>query len=473
MTTETQVKRFVAAKNIVIPFKTLEKAAEEANDYKFMRAGNNHYVCKHGDKRYVIIEKLSADDVPVLGCSCEAWTHAQDQDSCKHVAAFLKRSSKPAAVLDKRTAMDLIAAGWTKTEHGNLYPPDPDANTAARKADVDSAVNAKWTQDHLEIPPDPDLDLGVDDPLQESEELPTPKSYTRTCKYCKLGFEGSDPSVVFLRHETHEAKCPKNPANQAGTANEGELTGNCQWCGKEFKRYSKANLKAMIEEHEASCPKNPANISENPNSSNPRLVTQEAPEQQTTALSTGREFPDEREFTNAKVAAHVRNRGGFYKNQKGDEIPDSAAMSLYALDTCRISTETILIEKNEDQAKAIVRGHKGEVSVDASVILRFDVLKRREVLKMAKKYPKAILEWSEEMVPLLNLNFTLKDKTPMITLGEHMTNFAVDQEQFADRTAETLARRRVFDMLSGVDWRDDIEVQAEDADAASMGSKKR
>jgi hypothetical protein len=148
-------------------------------------------------------------------------------------------------------------------------------------------------------------------------------------------------------------------------------------------------------------------------------------------------------------------------------------MSLYALDTCRISTETILIEKNEDQAKAIVRGYKGEVFVDASVILRFDVLRRRELLKMAKKYPKAILDWSDQMMPNLDLNFILKDKTPVITLGEHMINFAIDQEQFADRTAETLARRRVFDMLSGVDWRDDVEVQVEDADAASMGSKKR
>ena len=472
MTTEIQVKRFVAAKNIVTPFKTLEKAAEEANDYRFMRAGNNHYVCKHGDKRYVIIEKLSSDDMPVIGCSCEAWAHAHDQDSCKHVAAFLKRSSKPAAALDKRTAMDLIAAGWTKTEHGNLYPPDPDANTAARKADVDSTVDAKWTQDHPEIPPDPDLDLGVDDPLPKSEEPPSPKSYTRTCKYCKLGFEGSDPSVVSLRHETHEAKCPKNPANKL-------LITPCRYCGMDIKERSQEDLLLAVEDHEAGCVKNPANAL--PEDPVPPVIAhgarpkKEEPkmEKNTTALSTGREFPDEREFTSARVEGYVKNRGGFYKNIKGEEVPDSAAMSLYALDTCRISTETILIEKNADQAKAIVRGYKSGVSIDASVILRFDVLKRRELLKMAKKYPKAIMDWTEELVPILDLNFMLKDKTPVVTLGEHMINFAIDQEQFSERTAETLARRRVFDMLSGVDWRDDAEVQVEDADAAAIGSKKR
>ena len=195
-------------------------------------------------------------------------------------------------------------------------------------------------------------------------------------------------------------------------------------------------------------------------------------EQKTTAVSTGRDMPDEREFTNRKVKNYVENRGSFYKARGGKEVPDSAAMSIYALDTCRISTETILIEKNADQAKAIVRGYKGGVSVDASVILRFEVLRRRELLKMAKKYPKAIMDWSDQMMPNLDLNFMLKDQTPVITLGEHMINFAIDQEQFAERTAETLARRRVFDMLTGVDWRDAAEIVAEDADAASVGSVK-
>jgi hypothetical protein len=196
------------------------------------------------------------------------------------------------------------------------------------------------------------------------------------------------------------------------------------------------------------------------------------PDQKTTAVAPKSEL-DERVYTNAKVRRYVENRGGFYKNQRGQEVPDSAAMSLYALDSCRISTETIVVEKDADQAKAIVRGHKGDVSVDASVILRFDVLRRRELLKMAKKYPQAILEWSDQLMPVLDLNFKLKDKTPVVTLGEHMINFALDQEQFADRTAETLARRRVFDMLTGVDWRDEVEIAIEDADASSMGSKKK
>jgi hypothetical protein len=272
------------------------------------------------------------------------------------------------------------------------------------------------------IPPDPDLDIGVNDPLPEPEK----------------------PSKVTVK---------------------------CQWCKMSTTRDQKA-ADAWLKKHEATCPKNPAN-KKDAETQKPGGEGETPEPKPSTALSTGNEFPDEREFTNERVKRHVENRGGFYKNQRGEEVPDSAAMSLYALDTCRISTETILIEKNADQAKAIIRGYKGGVSVDASVILRFDVLKRRELLKMAKKYPKAIMNWTEELVPILDLNFTLKDKTPVVTLGEHMFNFAIDQEQFAERTAETLARRRTFDMLSGVDWRDDAEVQVEDADAASIGSKKR
>jgi hypothetical protein len=254
---------------------------------------------------------------------------------------------------------------------------------------------------------------------------------------------------------------------------------------KKFRRASMVNLQAAVTDHEEYCEKKPelgepgAVIQEScepepeQKPQEEKKMSEDKPEQKSTALSTGHDMPDEREFTNRKVRNYVENRGGFYKAAGGKEVPDSAAMSIYALDTCRISTETILIEKNADQAKAIVRGHKGGVSVDASVILRFDVLRRRELLKMAKKYSAAIIGWSEEMMPILDLNFMLKDRTPVINLGEHMINFAIDQEQFADRTAETLARRRAFDMLTGVDWRDAAEVQAEDADAEAQGSKKR
>lgn len=538
MTTETTVTRFVDKKDLDFPHPTLVKANEEEDDYVWQRAGNGHYACKHDDTAHTIIEKDGT-----IGCSCGDWTHrCKGVEGCKHVAAFLHRKNPPAAKLDKRIAMDLIAAGWKKTEHGNLYPPDHESTAEARDKDVEAAMGAGWQKGHPEpeviaelppvIPPDPDLDLGVEDPLPNPEpyeepdpdldqaipEIPEPPNedysnakVTVTCQYCKMGAIRKDQEAAdawLKKHEAgcsknpanaaitlcrfceedihgknnedvmralvdHEAMCPKNPANQKATPSQGMMSATCQYCGKTIKRKLAADLKLALEIHEESCTERPKEQKPGVKKMFPEFPEEEKKmEESTTALSTGQDMPDEREFTNRKVKNYIENRGGFYKATGGKEVPDSAAMSIYALDTCRISTETILIEKNGDQAKAIVRGYKGGVSVDASVILRFEVLRRRELLKMAKKYPKAILDWSDQLMPNLDLKFMLKDRTPMITLGEHMINFAIDQEQFAERTAETLARRRTFDMLTGVDWRDSAEIAVEDADAASMDNKK-
>jgi hypothetical protein len=453
---------------------TMNKARDEAGEYDFRLISKDHYAVRHGKKMYVIIERDGE-----IGCSCDDMIfNRMDGSVCKHIIAFSRLMTLVTMKIDEADATHLRhVCGWTGAElrpeielggPGAVVqeditpaPDEPEGKTYTRRCkhcdEVYSGQNLdavkKELADHVKvcgmnprakpykqapdpkdrIPPDPDLDLGVDDPLPEPEK---PAKVRVTCQYCKMGATRKDQNVADAWLKKHEASCPNNPMNKATSDPEGES-------------------------NEGEDPIPPGEKPPKPQ------------EQQTTALSTGQEFPDQREFTNEKVRRHVENRGGFYKNQKGEEVPDSAAMSLYALDTCRISTETILIEKNADQAKAIVRGHKGGVSVDASVILRFDVLKRRELLKMAKKYPKSIMNWTEEMIPILDLNFILKDKTPIMTLGEHMFNFAIDQEQFSERTAETLARRRVFDMMSGVDWRGDVEVQVEDADAASMGSKKR
>ena len=502
------VSRFVKRFGMIMDPVTMNQARDEAKDYDFRLISPNHYAIRHARKMYVIIER-DGD----IGCSCDDMTYNRmDGSVCKHIIAFSRlmvKITNPINEMDKGHLT--LVCGWRgedlrpKIELGEpgaviqedttpipkaTIPPDPDPNVAP-----DATWNSRSSAAH--IPPDPEVDE------------PKEKIYTRRCKHCDEVYSGTDLDKVKKELTEHTKVCgmnsrakpykskatiPPDPDLDLGVDDplpepaEPEkpvkVSVKCDYCKMGATRKDQKTADAWKKKHEASCPKNPANIK--PEEPEPEQEPKPEPkpepdpgpepsphEEPSTALSTGQEFPDEREFTTEKVKRHVENRGGFYKNQRGEEVPDSAAMSLYALDTCRISTETILIEKDADQAKAIVRGHKGGVSVDASVILRFDVLRRRELLKMAKKHAKAIMTWTEEMVPILDLNFMLKDKTPVITLGEHMINFAIDQEQFAERTAETLARRRVFDMLSGVDWREGAEVQVEDADAASMGSKKR
>jgi len=127
MTTEP-ITRFVLVKDVVTQYKTLEKAAEEADDYEWMRAGDGACICKHGEKTYTILLQES-EKGSRIACSCEAWRYAHDNEGCKHVAAFLHRSTPPQKPITEEIARDLMAAGWTGSK-GNLRPPeatsDPD-----------------------------------------------------------------------------------------------------------------------------------------------------------------------------------------------------------------------------------------------------------------------------------------------------------------------------------------------------------
>ena len=409
-----KVSRFVKRLGMVQDTETIAKANSEAAKYDFRKISEGYYAVQHTDKMYVIIERDGE-----IGCSCDDFTfNRKDGSCCKHIIAFSKLLSTPTNPIDDADRGFLVNMGWTGKE---LHP---------------------------------EVELGGPGAViqEDPRPAPNPPETRRQCQYCKLGHVASSPEEADAWIKEHEASCPKNPANVEMEEPEKLMTGECQFCGKKFQRKFAKDLQDDVVAHETTCSKRPA--------------PEEPEPEQTTAVSTGTDFPGEREFTTARVEKYVQNRGGFYKAAGGQEVPDSAAMSIYALDKCKISTETIVIEKDADQAKAIVRGYRGGVSVDASVILRFDVLRRRELLKMAKKYPKAILEWTDQMMPVMDLNYKLTDRTPLITLGEHMINFAIDQEQFSERTAETLARRRVFDMLSGVDWRSDAETQVEDDDAS-------
>lgn len=221
----TEIKRFVPVKSITYPYKTKETAAKEADDYKYMRLGNGHYAIAHGEEDYHINEKKSPDGVDVIGCSCEAHSHAQGMDGCKHVAAFLRRSSKPAAAPTSRVMIALLAAGWLKTEHGNLYPAD-EIKAAQKQEDMDAAMDASWNKDHPEATSDPDGEDGEgSDPTPQEppkrEPVPAPglgeKIYSRSCPHCDELIEGGDLDEVKRRASRHIRTCPKNPKHKTKT----------------------------------------------------------------------------------------------------------------------------------------------------------------------------------------------------------------------------------------------------------------
>ena len=177
------VTRCVQRNQVVIPFKTLEKSAEEAAEYKFSRISRDHYACEHGDAVHIIIEKDGA-----IGCSCAAMTYAHDNDVCKHIAAFIKRSSPPTELPSVELVAALKHAGWTGL---SLMPP--------------------------EITSDPDgNDNEGDDPVPDGAPKPEPpkigeKVWRRECPHCGKLFEGTDLDDVKRQHQKHIAICPKRP----------------------------------------------------------------------------------------------------------------------------------------------------------------------------------------------------------------------------------------------------------------------
>jgi len=190
MNVETEVTRFIPRKDIVVPYKTLEKAAEEAIDYKFSRISKGHYGCQHGDNAYVIIENAGT-----IGCSCAACTFnrgGEENDVCKHLAAFIKRSAPPDDPPSEAFLEALKAAWWTGLE---LKPPETTSDPSG--------------EDDSELTPD-------EPPAREP--VPAPglgeETYTQTCPHCDRLFEGAILDDVKRQHKDHVKICRRNPANR-------------------------------------------------------------------------------------------------------------------------------------------------------------------------------------------------------------------------------------------------------------------
>jgi hypothetical protein len=229
--TAEPITRFIKVKDVVTHFKVLKTAAEECDDYNWMRAGENAHICQHGEQIYPLILRNDGDALEIA-CGCPAWQYAHDNDGCKHIAAFLNRSTPPQKPITDAIAKDLMAIGWTGSK-GNLQPPETTSDEA--------------------------------DEILSAEPLPEPPN--EDCSNCRNvtsdedgeDNEGSDPVPD---------RAPK--PTPAPTPEPGMLTGTCQYCGKKFERNNEANLKQIIKEHEATCTKRAKGND----------VTQTAPEQQ-------------------------------------------------------------------------------------------------------------------------------------------------------------------------------------------------
>jgi len=162
-----KVSRSVKRFGMIMDPETMNKARDEADEYDFRLISEGHYGVIHGSKMYIIIERDGR-----IGCSCEDMTYNHmDGSVCKHIIAFSRLMSPVVKAIDDADKGFLVnVCGWTGKElHPEIELGGPGARIQEDMRPEPEGQKADPTPKDA-IPPDPDLDLGVDDPLPEPEQ---------------------------------------------------------------------------------------------------------------------------------------------------------------------------------------------------------------------------------------------------------------------------------------------------------------
>jgi len=152
------VSRFVTRFGMIMDSETMNKARDEAEEYDFRLISEGHYAVRHGKKMYVIIERDGE-----IGCSCDDMSYNRmDGSACKHIIAFARLMTPVTKKIDEIDATHLMhVCSWTGAElHPEIELGGPGAVV---QEDTKPTLKAS-------IPPDPDLDLGVNDRLPEPKK---------------------------------------------------------------------------------------------------------------------------------------------------------------------------------------------------------------------------------------------------------------------------------------------------------------
>lgn len=153
-----RVSRYVTRFGMIMDPETMNKARDEAEEYDFRLISPGHYAVIHGKKMYIIIERDGE-----IGCSCDDMTfNRMDGSACKHIIAFTRLMAPVTKKIDEADATHLMhVCGWTGAE----LHPEIELGGPGAVVQEDTKPTPKER-----VPPDPELDLGVNDPLPEPKK---------------------------------------------------------------------------------------------------------------------------------------------------------------------------------------------------------------------------------------------------------------------------------------------------------------
>lgn len=416
----------------------LQKKAETLEG-TWVRLNETEYIIEEADQTTRI---LIEDDV--IGCSCGKCDHGI---MCVHVLAFEALKSPPQLSIESSQCRGLrevlLSEGWY-AENRYIYPSLDEATNEPRVVAELPPVNDEKpdegeqdTSTKLDpVREEKELDIGVGNAETEASPIDEgQKMYTRECQRCGFVTKGHDLDEVKQRMVEHQKTCSKNPANKK----------------------------------KAKVPEKPKPIDAKPSPvENDKMKAK--PKQKNTEVSTDVVMPSDAEFRDAKTERILQSQGGFYKVAGGKEVPDAMAVQAYAVGTAGISTEVMKIEQDDKHVLAIVRCHRGGLYTDASVYIDFEVQRKRELLKIANKNPKAVRGW-DERGPMFDPDFKVVTESKSVPLMVHIFNRMTDFQYFAPRTAESQAIRRGQAKMLGSEWRDAEEINTEAEEVSSINRK--
>ena len=426
-----------------------EQAKIEGDIYQFAKIPDSHYwICEDPEKQnkdgtkgalYVV---LCHDGK--LGCTCKHFTEYGDK--CEHLYRAMEVKPDDLQTMKPLIKDMLEGVGWEVID-GVFSPPpyEPKTVTAEVVAELPPI-----DENGVYAPPEKPVET------KKSGKKSMPGGQA-TCKYCEMSIKAPSQELADKRCKNHETICKENPANKEGKPIKKVITPS------EKPKTPKPPVKTTPEKPKSS--KTPKTRVDPPDE--PPKKQQPTP----TAVSTDvRKMPSDAEFRDAKTGRILQAQGGFYTVAGGKEVPDAMSVQAYAVGKARISTEVRKVEQDADHVLAVIRCHKGDLYTDASVYIDFAIQRKRELLKVANKNPKAVRGWDENG-PIFDEEFRVETENKSTPLVVYLFNRMTDFAYFAPRTAESQAARRAQAKMLGTEWRDSEEINTEAEEVSAVNQR--